>query len=193
MLKNYNCVIGQSLFDICLNTYGSLDLFYKLLQDSGIDNAQVIPYGGQNFIYDDSLIVNQNINQNYVLTPVRYATSIGNNGSSYYIVKQTKDPSINPPGPFIPNPVTTPTAMYTMVALTSFTSGSDGTTIITLMDKDGNSMIGNDIVSVILEIHPCKNSDYSWQKTTGIITLLGGLTLDLGQTLYAVYSKLIIP
>jgi hypothetical protein len=35
MLKNYKAVNGQSIYDVCLNTYGTLDRLIKQLVDSG--------------------------------------------------------------------------------------------------------------------------------------------------------------
>ena len=37
MLK-FNSIAGQSIWDVCLNTYGTLDNMVKLLQDNDIDN-----------------------------------------------------------------------------------------------------------------------------------------------------------
>ena len=76
MLQNYNASNGQSNYDVCCNTYGTLDLLVKLLIDSGVDNVDQTPVTGQQFVYDDQLIVDQGANQNYFQTPVRYATDI---------------------------------------------------------------------------------------------------------------------
>lgn len=76
MQRNYSATNGQSNYDVALNTYGTLDLLVKLLMDSGVDNVDQTPVTGQQFIYDDELVGDQGVNQNYFQTPVRYATDI---------------------------------------------------------------------------------------------------------------------
>ena len=190
MQKSYNAVYGQSNYDICLNVYGSLDNLMKLLQDSQVDNVNNNPASNQQFLYDDSLVADQGINQSFSLKGIRYATDIGQNGSVYYITQQTKPPGYKPPPRPIFNPPTT-SSMYSQTSSTEYLSNADGTTIITLLDKDGNSMIGCDLVQVEKEIKPLGKSQWSWAKSTGILTLLSGTTVDNGQTLFVLYNKTI--
>lgn len=188
MIQTYTAVDGQSNFDICLNTYGSLDNLYKMLQDSGVDNVVIKPASGQPFLFDDSLVSDQAITQSFILNGVRYATSTGNYGSVYYISKQTLPPGYFPPVILpIPNPVT----MYAQANNTTYVSVADGTTVVTPLDKDGVSMIGYDIVQIEHEIKPLANAQYNWNKSTGVLTLLGGTTVDNGETLFIIYSKII--
>lgn len=84
-------------------------------------------------------------------------------------------------------------AEYSETDSTFYTSTADGTTSFTLLDKDGNSMIGKDIVQVELEVKNLKPAQFSWDKTTAIMTLLGGLTIDNGQTAFVLYRQIIIP
>lgn len=189
MIQTYNAVDGQSNFDVCLNTYGSLDNLYKMLQDSGVDNVAVKPASGQPFLFDDGLLAEQNITQSFLLNGVRYATSTGNYGSVYYVNQQTPPIGYVPPSIL---PISNPSTMYAQANNTTYVSVADGTTIITPLDKDGNSMIGCDIVQIEKEIKPFANSQYNWNKTTGIITLLAGTTVDNGETLFIIYSKIII-
>lgn len=67
---------GQSLIDVCLNTYGTTDLLYKLLQDNGISDINYTPYSGQPFTYDDSLVINQGVNLLFAQSNIKYATDI---------------------------------------------------------------------------------------------------------------------
>lgn len=191
MLKNYSAVNGQSIFDVCLNTYGTLDRLIKQLVDSGgTQGVNDVPVSGQVYVYDDDLVADQSVNQAYLLTGVRYATVNGNNGQTYYIINQ--NPVVPVPGPGNPGaPVTppNPATMLTQVSGTSFTSGADGTTVITPFDKDGNSMIGCDIVQIEKEIKPIINANWVWNKTSGILTLTNGETVDNEQTLFIIYSK----
>jgi len=69
-MQQYNAIDGQSLHDVCLNTYGTLDNFYRLLQDNNILNADAYINTGQAFSWDDSL-------QNSVQSGITYATDLG--------------------------------------------------------------------------------------------------------------------
>lgn len=81
---------GQSLEDVCLNTYGSLDYFIKLCLDNNIStpdsDAEV---AGKLFNYDDTLVINNFINVPSDGIPVIYSTkqttpnSAPNNGGSF--------------------------------------------------------------------------------------------------------------
>jgi hypothetical protein len=192
MLKNYNAINGQSIFDVCLNTYGTLDLLIKQLVDSGAGQGiDDVPVSGQVYVYDDSLVVDQAVNQAFLLTGIRYATHIGTNGQTYYIIKQNT-PTVVPPGtqpPIVP-PIN-PDDMITQVNGAQFVSGANGTTVMTLIDKDGNSMIGNDLIQIEKEIRPVVNANWVWNKSTGILTLINGETVDAGQTLFFLYSKIV--
>lgn len=192
MLKNYNAINGQSIFDVCLNTYGTLDLLIKQLVDSGAgQGVNDVPISGQVYIYDDSLVVDQAVNQAFLLTGIRYATHIGTNGQTYYLINQNT-PTVAPPGTQPPIvPPLNPDDMITQVNGAQFVSGADGTTVITLMDKDGNSMIGNDLIQIEKEIRPVVNANWVWNKSTGILTLINSEVVDAGQTLFYLYSKVV--
>lgn len=59
----YTAVTGQSLYDICIITYGSLDFLIKLANDNNIADLNNSALTGIAFTYDSTLIVNQVINQ----------------------------------------------------------------------------------------------------------------------------------
>lgn len=59
-MQNYNSVNGQSMLDVCLSVYGTLDYLYKLIIDNNISGVDYEPTTGQVFVYDDSLTVNSN-------------------------------------------------------------------------------------------------------------------------------------
>lgn len=192
MLKNYKAVNGQSIYDVCLNTYGTLDRLVKQLVDSGgTQGVNDIPASGQVYVYDDELVEATAVSQAYLLTNIRYATVNGTNGQTYYIINQNQPPTI-PPGsqpPIVTPP--NPDDMVTQVNGAQFVSGADGTTVMTLMDKDGNSMIGNDLIQIEKEIRPIVNANWVWNKNSGVLTLINGETIDNGQTLFYLYSKII--
>jgi hypothetical protein len=192
MLKNYKAVNGQSIFDVCLNTYGTLDRLIKQLVDSGAgQGVNNIPASGQVYVYDDELVEAQSVSQAYLLTNVRYATAKGTNGQTYYIIKQNQ-PQAVPPGTVPPIvPPINPDDMITQVNGAQFVSGADGTTVMVLMDKDGNSMIGNDLIQIEKEIRPIVNANWVWNKFTATLTFINGETVDSGQTLFYLYSKVV--
>jgi hypothetical protein len=47
---------GQSIFDVCLQTYGIMRHLYKLIQDNGLSSAQEQIIQGRQFIFDLSLV-----------------------------------------------------------------------------------------------------------------------------------------
>lgn len=66
MIKTVRSVSGQSIYDICLQVYGGLDLLVKLCTDNGITNADNFPPGTV-FSYDDALVINPaNTGRQYV-------------------------------------------------------------------------------------------------------------------------------
>lgn len=86
MQRQFGIVDGQSLLDVCLNTYGSLDYLLRLIQDNGIENANANVQSGQIVVFEDSLVIDQStIGQNQA-TGIFYATKqkinyrIGNKG-----------------------------------------------------------------------------------------------------------------
>jgi len=76
MQQNFNAINGQNLLDVCLNTYGTTDLLYKLLQDNFIPNLDYTPITGQMFVYEDNLVIDQGINQFFSRGNTYYATDI---------------------------------------------------------------------------------------------------------------------
>lgn len=190
MIQTYQAIHGQSLYDICLQTYGDLGLLTKLLSDNGIDSLNVIPYSRQPFLWDDSLVADQGLNTGFSQSGTVFATEAGLIGNTFYSITGTP-PLYKSPGTGQPIPPNAQDDMITQVSSTSYTSNADGMVTFALLDKNGNSMIGNSIAEVTIEIKPLKNSQWSWNTTTGFITLLGGLTLDNAQTLFAIYTSVI--
>lgn len=192
MQKNYNASKGQSIYDVTLNAYGTLDNIVKLLQDSGDQGVDDVPASNQLYFFDDSLVKDQSVNQAYTLSGIKYATLVGGNGS-YYVILQDKQIPNTPGGSTIPggnNPINEDF----MIGQTQFVSNADGTTVISPVDADGNSMIGYDVIALELEIRPIENlptpnQKWYWNKLTGTISLTNGEVLDAGQTLFILYNK----
>lgn len=54
----YNAVNGQSLYDVCLCVYGSLNYMLKLIKDNNIANIDHKPVSGDVFVYDETINAN---------------------------------------------------------------------------------------------------------------------------------------
>lgn len=188
-IKTFFAVGGQSIYDVCLNCYGTIELLYKLVTDNSVVNVDQLVSSRQKFLYDDTLVVDLGINQRFAQSGVVYSTDVSKLGSVYYTISGQVQGNNTTPAPVNNNTITAVT--YSQTNSTFFTSGADGTTSMTLLDKDGGSMIGYDIVQIEDEIRPLKPSQFVWNKATGVLTLLGGLTIDLGKTLFILYRQLI--
>lgn len=57
--KTFVAVDNSSLFDIALNTYGSLDYIGKLIEDNPENGLNFYPAAGTQFVWDDSLQISQ--------------------------------------------------------------------------------------------------------------------------------------
>jgi hypothetical protein len=189
--RTFTAVSGQSILDVCLNCYGSLDLLYKMIQDSGVENANVIPVSGQKYTYDDELVTDVNVFQRMTLSGVIYATNFGNNGNVLAIVDQNPNgntnPNQNPSNPWTPtNPAT---SMYQKTSSTSYTAAANGETLITLADINGNPLTGKSVLQIELETKPLKISEYTWNPNTSQVSIPKGMFK--GQTLFVLYQEMI--
>jgi len=190
-MTNYTAIAGQSIYDVCLQTYGSLDFLFKLMQDNSIAGLNVDVLSGQKFVWDETLVVNQQLNSAFAASGINYATSSSTLGSVFFVETIQGGQIIQP------NP--TPTGgsggggggAYSITLGTSFTSNVDNATVITPLDINGNTLVGVDIVQIEKETKPMVAADYSWNKVTGVLTLLNGNTCDQGMTLFILYSKII--
>lgn len=81
MIKEFIAVSNSTIYDVCLNTYGTLDLLVKLMNDNDFEGVDTLPTNGQVFLYDDTLVKNTITNNLYQQTlkdgtfaPKKYAT-----------------------------------------------------------------------------------------------------------------------
>ena len=79
-MLTYKATNNQSIYDVCLMTYGSFDYLRKLIEDNpyltngvdlGIDNE--IPVGRE-FIWDEALSQDQQVNQTLTNSSIILAT-----------------------------------------------------------------------------------------------------------------------
>lgn len=75
-MRIYNAIQGQSIYDVCLQTYGSLDYLFKLMQDNAINGLDERVVSGQTFIWDDSLVFNQQTNAAFSLSDKLFSTAV---------------------------------------------------------------------------------------------------------------------
>lgn len=52
----YTCINGQTIFDVVLNTYGTLDRIGKLMADNNWPDVATYPNAGQVLYFDETLI-----------------------------------------------------------------------------------------------------------------------------------------
>lgn len=82
-MNSYCATTGQSLYDICLNVYGSLDYLLKLMLDNNVATLSDIPFAKQQFVYNTTLVANQQITQlNYTYATI--ANNIIENNSTNF-------------------------------------------------------------------------------------------------------------
>lgn len=179
----YNCQNGQSFSDVCLNTYGTLDDYVKLLEDNNVtpDSA---PYSNEALNWDDSLVVDQTIYQKTTGSGVVYATNFGINNNNYFQVLGTENPTILTvnPAPIIP---AGGTSMY-IKPMSLFYTAPSSESVITIVDLQGMN-----ILQIEREIKPLKNTEFIFNSTTGVIEFVGIDPLAEGETLFILYTQTI--
>ncbi len=55
-MTNYSSQPNQTVYDICLQTYGDLNMLYKLIQDSNFSNILTQPLPGTMFTFNPKLV-----------------------------------------------------------------------------------------------------------------------------------------
>lgn len=69
MIREFTAISNSTIYDVCLNTYGTLDLLVKLMYDNDFEGVDTLPTNGQVFSYDDTLV--QNISTNNIYQPTQ--------------------------------------------------------------------------------------------------------------------------
>jgi hypothetical protein len=163
-MQNFKCVAGSSFSDVCLNTYGSLDYYIKMCGDNGVEPND-IPYSGQIIAWDDTLVVNQTIQRTTTNSNIIYATLYGSNTQNNIPMAQKYAD---------PNEAT-------------YTASADGETVFTIIAVQG----ADKVFDVAIGIQQLLPGQYSVNLSTGVFQLLGGLSLSTGETLFAMYTKIV--
>lgn len=69
-MKVFTAISNSTIYDVCLNTYGTLNFLIKLMTDNNFAGVDEYPYNGQQFIFDETLVANQAVKQ----VDIKYAT-----------------------------------------------------------------------------------------------------------------------
>jgi hypothetical protein len=85
-MQQYRITAGQSFTDVCMNTYGSLDYYIKLLNDNNV-SPDDIPYTNQVVTWDETIIADQTIYISTTQAGIIFATLAGDNDNIYYTIK----------------------------------------------------------------------------------------------------------
>lgn len=76
MLVVFKAIAGQSIDDVVLNTYGTVNLRGKLISDNGVDNINGITATGDEFVFDTDFIADQNMYDQIVANRLFFRTGI---------------------------------------------------------------------------------------------------------------------
>jgi len=67
-MTQFIAISNSTIYDVCLNTYGTLNLLGKLMDDNNHQGVNTNPAQGQVFLFDENLVnvqTNQSLVQNY--------------------------------------------------------------------------------------------------------------------------------
>lgn len=180
----YKAVYGQSLFDVCLNTYGTFDYLAKLLIDNNVENIDITPYSGQIFNWDEMLVADQQVNITSQNSKIIYATSVIKNGSVLSVIEsKSQGGGISIPNYYQP-PNQISIAKYQITLETEYIA-EGGETEILISD-----LIGASIIQITRETQPLKINEFSFNTNNGQITFIVS-PLNEYETIYIIYSKMI--
>lgn len=58
-MQQFNAISNSTIYDVCLNTYGTLDYLVKLMTDNNFGGVNNYPTNGQQFLFDETLVVDK--------------------------------------------------------------------------------------------------------------------------------------
>ena len=74
-MKNYVVLYGQSIFNVCLQTYGTLNYIFKLISDNNLGNINAVVNPGQIIIFDPSLIKDVSLYNQNLMKKINYISA----------------------------------------------------------------------------------------------------------------------
>lgn len=161
-MTQFIAVENSNIYDICLNTYGSFNFLVKLMDDNNFPGVNYYPIAGEVFLFDETLVLDQNINRTANNQNIKYATRYRKETNESNMVK------------------------YEKVIEEEYTAGADGEVTISLP-----ALAGARIVSIEREIRPLNKADYSFNNSSCILTLLNGHELAADEKLSILYAILV--
>ncbi len=57
-MKTYFAISNETIYDVCMKTYGSLNYLVKLMVDNNFAGVNTLPVNQQAFVYDSTLNTN---------------------------------------------------------------------------------------------------------------------------------------
>lgn len=176
----FYAVAGQSLPDVCMNTYGSMDYFFKLLQDNNITNPDALPSSNYPFLWDNTLVVDAQSQRKIELGNIKYSTANVGGVFQYLVLDGQPNPLFPPEIP--PNPAT----MYQKTSAYTYTATEDEISVILIP-----ALTGKDILQIERNIQPLTPAEYVWDKNAGTITLTNPMITD--EKLFILYTEMVTP
>jgi len=93
MIQTYYALNNQTIYDVCLMTYGTLDQLFKLIQDNDFGSVNNYPLQGQAFAWEDTLVFNEQVFISNTAVATNYATRSAMVGNIYYDIEGNGQPS----------------------------------------------------------------------------------------------------
>jgi len=181
-MTTYYAVSGQSFSDVCLNTYGTLDNYIKLLEDNNLV-PDAAPYSNEAIIWNESIVKDQTTYKITTGSGEVFSTLFGQNTNNWFQVIGGENPVIIP---INPAPVTPQGLNMYIKPLSLYYTATGGETDITIVDLQGMN-----ILQIEREIKPLKSSEFIFNSITGSIQLIGINPLGVGETLFILYTQTI--
>lgn len=88
MIQTYYSLNNQTIYDVCLMTYGTIDNLFKLIQDNNFGSVNNYPFQGQPFAWDDTLVFNQQVFLSNKSIGLNYATRSSSQGNITYKIQE---------------------------------------------------------------------------------------------------------
>jgi hypothetical protein len=73
----FKAIEGQSITDVVLNTYGTVNQLGRLIVDNGIADINGVTTTGQQFVFDSQYIEDQNLYDYIIQYDAKFRTGIG--------------------------------------------------------------------------------------------------------------------
>jgi hypothetical protein len=74
MLVEFKPSIGSTLFDLCLNTYLSLNLLPKFIKDNNVQNLDFVTGINEKYVYDTDFIYDEFLSNELIRNNYKFST-----------------------------------------------------------------------------------------------------------------------